>query len=372
MTQFVFVATLILSGHMAVAATPKVVRLEPHAGSCSTARITGCNTETHGALESGDCQLSDGTRVDYFSFSGQAGQLIEITLRPLDPSFKQPQLALFSPLGDRAEPPIIGGGNTNAALNVATIWYELSSSGTWEIAVTSDDLFASGAYVLHVYCYPNEPGPQSCVAQYLLCGQTGAWSLNADSCRFESVNSAYAVWWIYGVQNDVLQFVQESFSFTPLFGIYDENDRLMQSSINDGSFRANLNFRVPATGWYYVTTSSEQENRGGDFTVTLNCQGSGCSFPYLLQDIPSRITVPKGTAATIPFTINALGGFTTRLFDRDTNVVAALQTPASSITTPPIHESNSYTLVFENACGSWESSPFVVAPEGSRRRAVRK
>ena len=52
----------------------------------------------------------------------------------------------------------------------ASVWYQLSSSGNWRIAVSSDDLFAAGDYVLHLYCYSDDfPGvPSGCVSQILL------------------------------------------------------------------------------------------------------------------------------------------------------------------------------------------------------------
>jgi hypothetical protein len=369
--RIVFVCTLLLSATLG--ATPKLERMRALAGSCTTVRIDGCDTDTEGVLESGDCTGSSGTRIDYYTFTGQAGRIVEVMVRPLSPSFKQPVVALFSPAGDVAEPPIVGGGNASDTLSGASIIYQLSSSGTWEIAVSSDDLFASGPYVVHLYCYADDTPtePQSCVEQYLLCGQSATWSLSADSCRFDNGVSAYALWWIYGKQNDLLQFEQESFSFTPLAGIYDQDNRLLASSTKSGNFHAQINYRVPKTGWYYFVTTTEENNEGGVFSVKLDCTGSGCTWPYLTQPV-SNVAVQRGHAAIIPFTVNAIGGFTTTLLDSNEQPVSSVNTPTTSITTPPVFGAIDYTLLFQNACGDWQSNVFRVAPEASRRRSVRK
>ena len=165
-------------------AAPRERRLRANAGSCTTVTINGCDVDVRGTLESGDCLTTDGTRIDWFEFHGTAGQIVSIMVRPLSPTFKQPVIALFSPLADPADPPLVGGGNAAATVNGAEILYQISSTGMWDVAVTSDDLFATGGYVVHFFCYPDDrpSEPQSCVEQYLLCGQQGIWELSADSC----------------------------------------------------------------------------------------------------------------------------------------------------------------------------------------------
>ncbi|HYC58770.1 MAG TPA: hypothetical protein VEK79_04315 [Thermoanaerobaculia bacterium] len=368
--SIVFVATFVAASAQAKS---KIDRLAGLAGDCLTEIFVGCDTETHGTLETGDCTTGDGRRVDFFAFNGTAGQLIEVMVRPLSTTYKEPVVALFSPLGDVADPPSIGGGNPSATTSGASLFYQLSSTGTWDIAVTSDDLFASGPYVLHVYCGVGDTStPQSCVDQYLLCGQTGIWELSADSCRFQNDPSAFVRWWVYGVKNDILRLEQSSFSFTPLIGLYDEDAKLLGSSTRDSSFTAKMTFRVPETGWYQILTTSEEDNKGGDFTVSLECSGSGCTWPYLNSPTPN-LTVPRrGDFATIPFTVNAVGGFFTTLLDVNGQAVATVGPGSTSITAPPVLRPTTYSLSFSNACGEWISDAFQIAPEPTRRRSVRK
>jgi hypothetical protein len=353
-------------------AAPLIPRLRAQGGSCSDVHITGCNTDTQGALETGDCTGSSGTRIDYYTFAGTKGQVIEVMVRPLTAAYKRPSIALFSLLGDQAEPPIVVGGNADAPASGASIFYQLSSTGTWEIAVSSLDLFASGPYVLHVYCYTDDTPaePQSCVEQYLLCGQTATWSLSADSCRFSDSPRGYAVWWIWAKDGDQLRFEQESFEFKPLAGIYDETG-LLASSTATGNTRANITYRVRKTGWYYFTTTSAENNKAGTFNVGLACSGSGCTWPYLPQNVED-ITVRRGDHAIVPFDVNALGGFTTTLLDANDQPISTVATATTSITTPPVLRPTEYSLRFENACGEWLTNTFTVSPRATRTRAVRK
>lgn len=347
------------------AARPDHASIRALVGSCSASVIESCDTENDGRLETGDCLFDDGTRFDTFDFQGHAGQLIEITIRPLSPSYSKPWLALISPSGDVAEPPVIHGGAGGA-----TIWYLLSSTGRWRLAVSSDDVFAGGDYVLHLYCYTPDPGqPQSCVGQYLLCGQEGVWSLSADSCRFSSVNKAFAIWYIYGLKGDAMEIEQTSLDFEPLFGIYDDAGNLLRSSTRDSSIRASMRYTVPTTGWYHILTTTVETGRGGDFAINLSCAKSGCIFPYLVNRIPTTVAA-YGAPASIPFQANAVGGFTASLRE-DVAVVATSQT--SPITTPPITSLRRFVLDLDNACGGWTSDSFIVVPDRmSKRRTVRR
>jgi hypothetical protein len=260
---------------------------------------------------------------------------------------------------------VIHGGT-----GAATIWYQLTSTGRWRIAVSSDDVFAGGDYVLHFYCSSPEPEqPQSCVGQYLLCGQEGVWSLGADSCRFSSVNKAFAVWYIYGVKGDVLEIAQKSLAFEPLFGIYDDDGSLLKSSTRDSILQASMRFTGPATGWYHILTTTVENGRGGDFAINVTCSKSGCVFPYLVSGIPTTIA-PYGASISIPFVVSSVGGFTATLRE-DLAIVATSQN--SSITTPPITSLRHFVLDLDNACGGWTSDAFIVVPDRmSKRRTVRR
>lgn len=44
------------------------------------------------------------------------------------------------------------------------------TTGTWVIAVTTSDLFATGRFALHIDCFPDTSPSAGCVEQELQCG----------------------------------------------------------------------------------------------------------------------------------------------------------------------------------------------------------
>lgn len=357
---FLFTLTLF---PLAASARPNQVELL--AGSCTSRPITACDVDLEGTLEAGDCTLGDGTKYDRFTFQGTAGQVIEVVVRPLDASYTKPWMWLLSPLGDSAEPPEFTGGPAG------TITYELSSSGLWTILVGTEDLFAGGRYVLHVYCYDQEPDlPQECVFQHLLCGQEFEWRLTGESCRYTQVPRAYSGYWIYGKQGDNLHLEMEAFGFTPIFTLYSDDDRVLRTSNAKSSFQSEMFYFVQQTGWYYVLATSTEDNKGGFYSLRMSCNSSGCLFPYLTTGQPPDLTVKKGTTGVLPLNVHHLGGYTAKLYE-DFDAVVTAGPNAPSIATPPANYQRTYTLWLENACGAWVSDAFTVSPVGGRRRAVR-
>ena len=153
MLRRVAVAAVCASVTLGVDALPNrfADEIQSLAGSCTAAPISGCDTDTRGKLESGDCVLSDGRRLDALEFVGSAGQIVEILLRPLVPTFTVPQVTLVPMEFDLVEPPLVTGG-----VGGATIRHRLTSSGRWRIAVSSESIFAAGDYVVHLYCYADD------------------------------------------------------------------------------------------------------------------------------------------------------------------------------------------------------------------------
>ena len=131
-----------------------------------------------------------------------------------------------------------------------------------------------------------------------------------------------------------------------------------------------MRYTVPETAWYTFLATTAEDNRGGDFSVKLSCAKSGCTFPYLLNPIPTTIA-PYGTSVTLRFAYNALGADTTATLRHEGTAVATSK--ADFITTPIITKVETFILQLDNACGGWYSDPFVVRPDHlPRRRAVRR
>ncbi|HSE63824.1 MAG TPA: PPC domain-containing protein [Thermoanaerobaculia bacterium] len=104
----------------------------------------GCPSTTNDQLTNpGSCQLSDGSWVDFYSFSGTAGQQVTIDLSSTWDNY----LFLLNPAQDVASEDDDSGGGTNARIVLT-----LTSTGTWYIAVNSFAANVFGAYTLTISC----------------------------------------------------------------------------------------------------------------------------------------------------------------------------------------------------------------------------
>lgn len=345
-----------------LAARPNRARLDTLGGSCGTTTINSCGATVSGALESGDCTFSDGTRYDRFTVTLPPQRSVAVTLRPLAASFSNPWLGVVAPIGDPSVPPAVFGPVAS------TVWLQTgATAGTWTIAAGTEDLFASGAYVLHVECFPLESTSRDCVTQELLCGHTADAQLSAESCRFSDVNKAYAPYAFYGVQGDVITVEMESFGFDPLFGIYDMNDQLLKSSGRDNSFTARTTHFIETTGWYYVLATTIDENNAGLYSIKLSCGISGCLFPYFRTPVADQ-TVARGDTATVDLDLSVIGKFNAALIE---DIITVATSTSSKVTTPPINSRRQLIAEVVTPCGSAQSNAFTIMPDATKRRSVR-
>src|ERR1700682_4876938 len=156
MKRFASILALAATANLAAAdGTPRISRIDEvgrNATGCVTTPIA-CDSSATGSLGLGDCTFSDGTYYDRYTFTGIAGQIIDIEVRPLSPSLTNPMIVLAPPIGDASKTPIIRGGAGTEVI------YKLSSSGVWAIGVGTADLFASGKYLVHLSCLSDDdPG----------------------------------------------------------------------------------------------------------------------------------------------------------------------------------------------------------------------
>lgn len=343
-----------------------IERSAPDAEGCVVTPLS-CNVTARGRLGVGDCTLStDGTYFDTFTFTGTAGKLVFVDVRPLSPGLTNPSVIIVPPAGDASKTPYVfgrGGG--------VSVGYVLSSSGTWAVAVGTRDLFATGDYMLSIRCVDddNPTLPQNCIDQNLQCGQTAAWYLTSQSCRFSSASSRlYAAFSIYAVAGDVLSIEENSPDFRPLFGVYDPAGNLVGSSTSPSSGPATLLYTVPSTGLYGIAATSALDLATGFFTLSVSCSQSGCLEPLALSPI-QNITVPYGGQASLTFEVSATEplSYSWTQLSPDLGSFAAGRT----FLTPPLFQTSSYYAQASNRCGSVTSSTVTVTVQPPRKRPVR-
>ncbi|HVG22635.1 MAG TPA: hypothetical protein VND45_00650 [Thermoanaerobaculia bacterium] len=363
-----FVAALLLVTTAALAAPPRIPEIAALADGCAVTPLAEnpCGSVTRGRLINGDCTTTDGRNIDYYEFGGVEGVVVAATLRPLDSTLTNPSLVLFPPAGDPAHAPGLFGGRH------AELWYELTSNGTWRVGVTSEDRFASGDYALHFDCYTDEQPARGagCTAQYLTCGQTGAWYLDNSGCRFPGTADPYNVWWIWGAAGDTLQLQMTADGFTPVMAISPEGGAVVQTSTPAGANSATLTYTFFSSGYYRIIAYATESRATGFYFITTSCNTSGCVFPYI--DPFGAVTVPaRGASATLNPTIRSYGGGPLTLQLLEAAKVIATST-TGSIATPAIDGPRRFQLRVINECGAWTTEPFTVQPrEAAKRRAVR-
>ncbi|HZI67279.1 MAG TPA: PPC domain-containing protein [Thermoanaerobaculia bacterium] len=132
-----------------------------------------CNSSVSEALTTtGSCVLDDGTYVDFFSFSGTAGQQVTITLTS---TAFDAYLFLLDPSATPVDQDDDSGGGTNSQ-----IVFTLTSSGTWFIAVNQFEESPPGAYNLALVCTGGGGGGGACTPNATtLCLNNGRFRVTA-------------------------------------------------------------------------------------------------------------------------------------------------------------------------------------------------
>jgi hypothetical protein len=333
-----------------------------NANGCVTSTIA-CGGTSIGTLGVSDCTFSDGTYYDRYAFTGRAGDLVTIDVRPLSVTLTRPLIVLVPPAGDASDPPIIYGGSGTS------VSYVLSSSGTWVIAVGTDDLLAAGDYFVSLQCEPDPTPalPQSCVTQTIVCGQTAEWLLGAQSCRFQGATKLYQDFEIYGVAGDSAVVTLSSNAFVPLFGVLLERTNVyLGNAVLVSNTKAQQTLTFPETGFYAVVASSRDDLKTGDFALTISCFASGCLSPLVTIQPATKTIVAAGTRATIAVVVNGSKPLSYTWFEFPGLMVGN----GASLTTSPLFATTSYYATVANPCGAATTRSAEVLVLPSKRRAV--
>ncbi|HEX4498668.1 MAG TPA: fibronectin type III domain-containing protein [Thermoanaerobaculia bacterium] len=109
-----------------------------------TVQAIQCGQTVSATLGSGDCATNTGSYADLYQFSGTLGQTVTVTER--SSSFDS-YLALYNPQNQD-----VGENNNGGGGNDAQLAFQLTSTGTWQIAATSAAPGEVGNYTLTFTC----------------------------------------------------------------------------------------------------------------------------------------------------------------------------------------------------------------------------
>jgi hypothetical protein len=113
---------------------------------CGIYPIT-CGGSQSARLTFGSCVLSGGAFDDLYSFTGNAGDVVTVSLVVASSTYTTPFVAILPPQGDSTSPPYATGSTSATISN-----FKLTSSGTWAIGVSTLDVFAFGNYTVTLTC----------------------------------------------------------------------------------------------------------------------------------------------------------------------------------------------------------------------------
>lgn len=222
-----------------------------------------------GALASGDEQLSSGEFVDNFSFTGTAGDLVELRLSS---TAFDPYLMLRGPEGasfdnDDAEP-----GQTNSAITAT-----LPASGEYRVMVTSYAAGERGSYTLDVAGAQVTAQPHRSVREQFGAGGGGralevgtelTGSLDASDRRLDS-GEFYDLYTLTGTPGTPLALRMRSEGFDTLLATFDA-DQFEARNDDDAignTTDSRIELLVPASGTLTVAASSYAAGATGRYTL---------------------------------------------------------------------------------------------------------
>jgi hypothetical protein len=343
------------------------LRQKTEASGCVVSTLT-CGITDSGELAPGDCTFSDGTRYDVWHFSGSAGQLITVTMKPLDASYTTPILELVPPVGDASKTPLVLG------VPPLAISYALASSGTWTVAVETNDLFASGRYSISLQCATAQSGvPQNCVPQPLSCNQSYDWFVTASSCQFDGGGHAFAPFRMQMTKGDYVRFTSHSDAYDPAVAVYRNGGTALTYNYGTRSTTdAVVYFTVPATAVYDIDIYGATAQSAGEFFMASNC--IAVCGPPTISSQPTGRTVPYGGSATVTIAATSPNGNPTTYSWYDDNGGLPVSVGSGpSFTLSNITATHRLYAQAQSPCGVVNSSVAIITPlPPPRGRAVRR
>ncbi|HEY9422671.1 MAG TPA: fibronectin type III domain-containing protein, partial [Thermoanaerobaculia bacterium] len=127
------------------AKTGKALGVSPKAHECNHFGAISCGQTVNGSLSSADCDLDDGSFIDFWEFQGSSGQTVTVTMtsQQIDPF-----LFLFDPAPTEAA----RNDDINNTTTTARVTFKLDATGPWTIGANSAFPSETGSYSLTLTC----------------------------------------------------------------------------------------------------------------------------------------------------------------------------------------------------------------------------
>ncbi|MEP6922110.1 MAG: PPC domain-containing protein, partial [bacterium] len=252
----------------------------PSGAICASNAPISPGQTINGALATSDCQLSDGSYFDEYTFTANAGQQVWISMSSA--SFDT-YMVLVNPDNTDVQDDD-GGGGSNSRIPAGMGFIALPQTGTYSILANSFAPNTTGPYSVTLtfgsgggtVCPPT-PTP-------IASGQTLNGTLSATDCVLQD-NTAYDSFSFTANAGQQVAITMTSTSQVDpyLFLVAPDGSTIGEDDNGGGGTSARIppiagTFgSLPATGTYIIFANTLQPTQFGNYSVTLNFSGSSCA-----------------------------------------------------------------------------------------------
>ncbi|MFN0119436.1 MAG: S8 family serine peptidase, partial [Blastocatellia bacterium] len=247
---------------------------------CNTFTPISIGQEISGSLGAGDCQFNDNSYVDFYRFSGNAGQRIAISLTSA--SFDA-YLLLFDSNGDEIAVDDDGGSGVDARIPAGTGFLTLPATGNYIIAANSLSGGETGAYRLRVLVATGTDAPCTVITP-ISASQQVSGRLESGDCQLADGSSA-DLYSFTGTAGQRVAISLESTQFDAYLLLRDPGGIIIEQDDDGGG---GFNARIPAANGTLVLPVS------GTYTIIANSLNAGETGTYTL-----RLTAPDQNPAPV-------------------------------------------------------------------------
>ena len=237
-------------------------------GPCDESIPIVIGQSINGTLATSSCLLNDGTYINFYSFSGTAGQPVAISLSS---SVFDTYLYLLDSAGNTIEENDDTNNTGNSRIPMDAGEITLPSTDTYYIGVNSYNPGVTGAYTVSLTTDAN------CASKAINYNQTLNGTLTAGTCLTEDSNGYYYtdLYTFSGTAGQQITIAENSTGFDAYLVLHTPSGA---GSVADDDSGGGTNalipssggtFTLPETGIYTIEATSSNENEIGKYSLTL-------------------------------------------------------------------------------------------------------
>ncbi len=253
-------------------------------GPCDSAIPIILGQPVSGTLSASSCLLNDGSYIDYYSFSGTAGQAISVSLTS---SAFDTYLYLLDADGNVIEEnDDTSSATTDSRIPMGAGVVTLPSTGTYYIGANSYDAGQTGAYTVSLNA------DAACATQTATYNQTITGTLTAAACLVEDTGGYYYtnLYTFSGTAGQQISIAENSTDFDAYLVLHTPSGANSLADDDSGGGTNALipsgggTFTLPETGIYTIEATTSNEMETGAYTLILTGPSGTTAATHTLFD----------------------------------------------------------------------------------------